>query len=272
MAEARAAGVTGRTRLIGIIADPIARVQAPTLINPLLASRGADAVLVPFHVASDRFDSALQGLRAVRNLAGLIVTMPHKEAAAAAATELTPAARLASAVNVLRFESEAALVGALFDGEGFLAALRADGHSVEGRRVLVLGAGGAAAAIAFALAGAGVAGLTLHNRTAPRAQALAARLEAAFPPLSVRVGGPDPRGHDLVVNAAAVGFRPDEPLLLDAARLEPTMVCCEIVMQPEVTPFVACAREAGCAVMLGRAMLEHQLELMLQFLGFPREG
>ena len=259
--------VTGRTRVLAILADPVVQARAPSLVNAALAAREKDAVLVPMQVPDGRLARVLDGLRAIGNFGGAVVSMPHKTALAALVDETTPEARQVGACNVVRRDADGRLVGTMFDGEGFVAGLHAAGHTVRGRRVYLAGAGGAAAAIAFAVAKHGAAALTIHNRTAAKAEALADRVRRAFPACAVAAGGPAPRGHDLVVNATALGMRPDDHLPLDAAGLEPGALAAEIVIRDEPTPFLAAAAHRGCRTHPGAPMLVAQIDLMLDFLG-----
>jgi shikimate dehydrogenase len=144
------------------------------------------------------------------------------------------------------------------------------GHEVAGRRVFLAGAGGAASAIAFAMGKFGAATLTIHNRTADKAEALAARLRGAWPWLAVAVVGRDASGHDLVVNGTSLGMRDGDALPLEARTLDRGAVAAEIVIADEPTPFLAAARERGCAVHFGKPMLKAQIDLMLEFMTLTR--
>jgi shikimate dehydrogenase len=159
----------------------------------------------------------------------------------------------------------------MFDGLGFVAGLERAGISVRCRRVYLAGAGGAANAIAFALADAGVAELTIANRTVAKAEDLLDRLRQCYPQLPVRLGSAEPSGHELVVNATSLGLREDDPLPLDAGGLTPGMMVAEIVMQPELTRLLAAARARGCRIHFGRPMLDCQIELMASFMGITEK-
>lgn len=261
--------ITGRTRLYGIVADPIAHVKAPQMLNPRFAAAAHDGVLVPFHVGAADLPDLIAGLRNVANFAGLSVTVPHKEAMAGLCDTLTDAARLAGAVNVVRRDADGSLHGAMFDGEGFCAGLLAAGHAIKGRRVFIAGAGGAASGIGFALAAHGAAVITFFNRTASRAQALAARIAAAYPAVAVSAGGPDPAGHDIVVNTTTLGLKPGDALPVDSALLAPGMLAVEIIMDPAETEFMRAARARGLAVHPGKPMLDEQIRLIGRFMGAP---
>jgi shikimate dehydrogenase len=259
--------ISGHTRLYGIVADPIGHVKAPSLLNPRFAATGHDGVLVPFHVAAGDLAALMDALRRVPNFGGCAVTVPHKEAMARLCDSLTDQARLAGAVNVVRRDADGSLHGAMFDGEGFVVGLRAAGHAVEGRHVFIAGAGGAASGIGFALAAAGAAAITLHNRTAARAQTLAARIAAAYPRVAVAAGGPDPAGHDLVVNTTTLGLREGDALPVDPALLKPGMLAVEIIMDPAETAFMRAAVARGCRTHPGKPMLDGQLALIARWMG-----
>ncbi|GJD50867.1 Shikimate dehydrogenase (NADP(+)) [Methylobacterium crusticola] len=257
--------ITGTTRIYGILADPIHHVKTPQVMNALLARAGIDGVLVPFHVAPDGLAGAVDGLRRMRNLGGFIATVPHKTAMLGLCDEVAPEARLVGAVNCVRRDPDGRMVGTMLDGLGFVAALRACGEDPRGRRACLAGAGGAASAIAFALAGAGVAHLTVVNRTAARTDALLARLRAAHPGLSLATQAAP--GHDLLVNGTSLGMRPGDPLPLDASLLADRPFVAEAIMEPETTPLLAAAEAAGCRIQRGRPMLEGQIALMAGHMG-----
>ena len=264
--------ITGKTRVLGIIADPVVHVRTPQIMNAYFAERGVDAVMVAMHVGDTGLASILAAVRNLQNLAGLIVTVPHKTAVVGLCDEVRDQARLVGAANAIRRGVDGRLVCDMFDGQGFLGGLLAQGIEPEGRKVLLLGAGGAAAAIAISLAGQGAGALTIANRTRDKAQALAARVAAAFPACRVTDGAPDPTGHDLVVNATSLGLRADDPLPLDPGLLRPEMTVAEVVMKPERTAFIEAAQARGCRVHLGRHMLDAQVRLLADFLGVASEA
>ncbi|MGO7171174.1 shikimate dehydrogenase [Rhizobium leguminosarum] len=259
--------ITGRTRVLGILAHPTEHVKAPPGINRIAMVRGKDAVMVPLNVAPADLDSFVASLRVLKSFDGAIITVPHKQAIIGLCDEVSPHALAVGAANVLRREPDGRLVGDQLDGIGFVEGLRYQGIEVKGRRIYLVGAGGAANAIAFALADAGVARLTLANRTTDKIETLAAKLHAAYPSLDVVIGSRDPRGSDLVINGTTLGMNASDPLPLDTTHLEPEMIVAEVIMEPEITPLIQAARDAGCRTHLGRHMLDHQLQLMANFLG-----
>jgi shikimate dehydrogenase len=259
--------ISGRTRWLGIIGDPIAHASAPGLINEKLRIRAIDAVMVPLHVAAPELEATIAGLRCIHNFAGAIVTMPHKIPVIAHLDRLTPAAQRVGACNMLRRNADGSLDGTILDGDGFVAGLLAAGHTVAGKRVLLLGAGGAATAIAFALCAAGVERLTIHNRTAAAAVALHERLACHYPHNTRVIERADAGDHQIVINATSLGMRDGDDLPVDPNTLQASMLAAEVVIKPDPTPFLAAALARGCSVQHGRPMLEAQLDLMLQFAG-----
>lgn len=258
--------ITGRTRLFGILADPIHHVRAPQAINALFAQRGFDGVLVPMHVTAAALPAMVDALRRIENFDGCVVTMPHKSAIVSLLDHVTDDARQVGAVNIVRRDAAGRLHGHILDGEGFVAGLRASGFDPAGRSVYLAGAGGAGNAIAFALARAGIARLAIANRSLARASDLAQRIAAAWPTVVTGTAGADASGFDLVVNSTSLGMRADDALPLDVATLAPSQTVAEIIMQPERTALLAAAAARGCRVQPGAPMLDAQVALMVAFM------
>lgn len=261
--------ITGRTRVLAIVADPIHHVKTPQRINELMRAQGVDAVMVPLHVAPGDLAQLFATLRRVHNFDGMVVTVPHKTAAPALCDELTDEAQAVGAVNVVHRLPDGRLRGGMLDGIGFVDGLRGGGIDPAGQSVYVAGAGGAGSAIAFALAGAGVRRLTIANRNTDRAMQLAERLRARYASLPISVGTSDPSGHDLVVNATSLGLQPGDPMPLDADRLEPRQLVAEIIMDPAETALLKAARARGCRVHEGAPMLASQVRHMAAFMLGP---
>lgn len=263
--------ITGTTKLIGILADPIHQVKTPQRMNEHLDRLGYDGVLVPMHTKPAQLTAAVNGLRNLENLLGLIVTVPHKTAVLALCDYASPATRLIGAANVVRREADGRLVATMLDGEGFVRGLKDAGVVTKGKSAYLAGAGGAANAIGFSLVQAGVSRLTIANRTTARAQDLLRRIKSLHPEADVRVGTSDPSGHDLVVNATSLGLAEGDPLPLDTLKLEPAQLVCEIIMLPAETALLKAAQARGCRIHYGAPMLAGQIALMAEFLGLGAE-
>src|SRR5262249_27984882 len=145
--------ISGSTRVVGVIGDPVAHSRSPAIHNAAFAALGLDWVYVAFPVAAGRGADAVAAVRTL-GIEGLSVTMPHKSDVAAACDELTPGAAALGAGNTV-IRSDGTVRGDSTDGPGFVSALLDHGIEPRGRRVLVLGAGGAARAIVDALGRAG---------------------------------------------------------------------------------------------------------------------
>ncbi len=263
--------ITGCTRLLALIADPVAQARSPRAVNRLLAERGrgGEFVMVAMKVAPAGLPAAIAGLRAIESFAGAVVSMPHKETIVRLLDGLTEEAALTRVVNVFRREEGGHLVGTILDGEGFVAGLRAAGHEVRGARCLLVGAGGAATAIAFRLAREGCGALTIVNRTAARGQSLASRVAAAFPGVAVSASAADRlagRDFDLAINGTSLGMNAGDPLPIALDVVRRSRVVAECVAAVEITPLLAAARDAGRAIHTGVPMLTSQLELLVDFL------
>jgi shikimate dehydrogenase len=259
---------TGKTHLFLLIADPVAHVRAAQFVNPIFERKGLDAFLLPVHVRAGDLTDVVPRLARLGNVKGLIVTIPHKESMAQLCSELGPNAKMVRAVNAVRIEAGGRLVGEMFDGDGLIATARASGIGYRGRRVLILGAGGAGRAIAFAMARECAAAIGVYNRTAARAARLVADIKAQFPQAAAKVAAPDARDIDLVVNCTSVGLHAGDAPPLEFATLGPPTDVIDIIAVRD-TELMQAARAKGCKVVGGRPMVELQLDAQLAFIGTP---
>jgi shikimate dehydrogenase len=263
--------ITGNTRVVAIIADPIAHVRTPPAFNALMAQRDVDAVMVPFHVRPEHFTQFIMAAPLIQSLVGLVVTIPYKEIILEHCTTLTAAAQRMGAVNIVRFDDQSqggrSLSGSNFDGVGFTGGLLAQGHVLKGRQVYLAGAGGAARAIVHALAAEGVAAIGIYNRSPARAEQLVRELCQCYPELDAHLADAAPQNYTLAINATSLGLQAADPLPFAPDGLPPGAVVAEVVMKTEITPLLAQAAACGFAVHFGRHMLEVQIERMGQFLG-----
>lgn len=258
--------ITGATRLIAIIGDPIRQVRSPEVWNALLRSNGVDAVFVPMQVSAAGLDDFLRGAKALRNFCGLVVTIPHKPAALGHVGRPTERARLVGAVNMIRLEADGQWAGDIVDGVGFVEGLRLRGKDVAGRRALVVGSGGAGTAIAFALAEARAAEIGIFDVARHRAEDVATRLKAIGVHAQA-VAAADPAGYDLAVNATPLGLKAGDPLPMDLGRVGAGTIIADAVVFPRITPLLAAAEQRGCFVQPGACMMDPQIALQAKFFG-----
>ncbi len=258
--------VDGASRVLGIVGDPIAQVRSPPLWSALFRHNGMNAICVPFHIFAPALPAFVDGLRGVENLIGLLVTIPHKTAAARIADELTPRARKIGTSNLLRPMPDRKWEGDNLDGLGFTRALAAAGQRIAGRRALVVGAGGVGSAIAFALAEEGAAHVAIFDVDADRAGDLSRRIETDGG-VGSSVVPPKAAGFDLVVNATPLGMKPGDNMPIDLTGLAPGSLVGDVVISETPTPLLRAAQTLGCHVQPGAAMTDHQVAAMAEFLG-----
>jgi 3-dehydroquinate dehydratase/shikimate dehydrogenase len=245
----RAQSITPATRVYGVLGSDVSRSLSPALHNRAFAERALDAVLVPWSVDDlGAFWDALPAL----DLAGFSVTRPYKAAVIARLDAVDREAARMDSVNTVVREG-GAWRGYSTDGDGLLGPLRAR-TPLEGRRVVVLGAGGAARAAASALAGEG-ARTTLLARDPARAAEAAAPSGSAHGPLERLADEP----YDVLVNATPVGQAPrDGETLVPGALLRAGTIVFDMVTAPRETRLLREARAAGCVVIPGHEMLAAQ--------------
>lgn len=262
--------IRGSTKLIAHLGYPTTTFKAPMIYNPWFAFRGIDAIVVPMGVKPEDYAAFLKLLFRMSNIHGALVTMPHKIATAQLADRVSVTARIAGSANALRLGEDGLVEADMFDGEGFTGGLVSKGQQIAGKSVLVVGCGGVGSAIAASLAKAGAAKLALFDPNDANAQALAGRLQTAYPELAVQTASKDPAGFDIVVNASPLGMNAGDPLPMDVDRIDPATFVGEVVMKAEMTPFLAAAAAKGCRYQVGTDMLFEQIPAYLEFFGFGR--
>lgn len=256
--------LTGHTRIVGVIGDPVEHSRSPQMHNAAFAKADLDYVYVPFHVRPDDLATAIAGFKAV-NVVGINVTLPHKQAVIPHLTSISREAELIGAVNTLTFV-EGNIYGDNTDAPGVLRALAEDGNmSVPvGENIVVLGAGGAARAVVVAFALRGVASITIANRTVEKAVSLAEEMDQKTGVSMRGMGLADERlpmavrESKLLVNTATTSMDVTQPLLISVDWLQPNTIVYDIVYTPPVTPLMQAATECGCQTLGGIGMLVHQ--------------
>lgn len=252
MSSDRQPPISGATRVAAVIGDPVSHSRSPRLHNAAFAALGMDWVYVALHCPTGEAATALAAMETL-GLAGMSVTMPHKEAVAGQLDHLDPLARRLAAVNCV-VRSDDGLVGHNTDATGFAAWLAHEGHPVDGARVAVLGAGGAGRAVVAGALAAGAQEIVVINRSAGRAHEAVA-LDAG----RCRQGQPgDVATADIVVNATPVGMTGHPGLPLDVDLLRPGQVVADLIYDPLDTALVRAARDRGVVALNGLGMLVHQ--------------
>lgn len=259
---------TGATQTLCIVGHPTVQVKSPGVFNARFAALGLDAVMFSIDVAPAGIDAFIAMLRAWENTPGCIVTVPHKQALAAACDALSERAKALGVVNVVRREADGRLIGDMTDGLGFAHAARSHGVELSGCRAAIIGCGGAGSAIAHELAEAGAAELKITDPDAGRRARLAALLRDEFDGLSVSEEVDDLGGLDLVANASPVGMNEDARLPFAVDSLVPPTLVADVVTRPEMTPWLTAAQSRGCPIQTGVEMTQGQVQEMASHLGF----
>jgi shikimate dehydrogenase len=254
--------ISGKTRVCGVIGDPIRHTLSPTIHNAAFSYLGLDFVFLAFHLKVSELENAMRGMRGL-GIHGLNVTMPHKSAVIGFLDEVDFTVRFLGSANTI-LNRDGKLSGFNTDGVGALKALLENGVDPSGKKVLLLGAGGAAKAIAFMFVPE-VGELAILNRSAEKAKELAETLGHMFN--QKVVGGalsPDfikknLRDSDVLINATSVGMKPNlSQSLVSPEWLRSELTVMDIVYNPVETKLAKDAKAAGAKVVNGVEMLIYQ--------------
>ena len=254
--------ISGHTGLLALIGSPVGHSGSPAMYNYSFEKLGLDYAYVAFDIKEDKVKDAIAAMKTF-NMRGCNVTMPDKVEAAKYMDELSPAAQIIGAVNTIVNE-DGKLVGHMTDGIGFVENLRDHGVDVKGKKMVVLGAGGAATAIQVQCALDGAASISIFNPNDPfldRAKNTAAKLKKEVPDCDVQVFCIEDQDKlkeeiakaDILVNGTLAGMKPHEDvsLITDKSVFRSDLVVCDVVYNPEETKLLREAREAGCAKTIG---------------------
>ncbi|HEU4962677.1 MAG TPA: shikimate dehydrogenase [Bacilli bacterium] len=264
--------ITSTTQLTGLFGHPVAHSKSPQMHNAAFAHLGLDYAYLAFDVAPEAIGQAVASIRAL-NLRGVNVTIPHKVAVIPYLDELSEAARLIGAVNTIVHES-GKLVGHNTDGIGYLTALREEtGFDVRGKKVLLLGAGGACRAVAVQMALEGAALVAIAARDTQKASDLAqhiAKQTAAKTKVLSFLQQDEQEAvdtkpqttvadFDLIVNTTPVGMHPHtDAVPLYPAFLQKGQLVSDLIYNPRLTRFLQEAQARGCRISGGLGMFVHQ--------------
>jgi shikimate dehydrogenase len=254
--------ISGKTRVCGVIGDPIEHTLSPTIHNAAFNHLNLDFVFLAFSVKAAELENAMRGMRGL-GIHGLNVTMPHKGTVIAYLNDVDSTVKFLGSANTI-LNKDGKLHGFSTDGAGALKAFRENGVELSDKRVLLLGAGGAAKALAFSLAKE-VEELVVLNRAAEKAKKLA---EAIGRTLNKKVVGdglsPDVlaenlRDSDVLINATSVGMHPEaNQSIVPSQLLRSDLTVMDIVYNPVETKLARDAKAAGAKVISGVEMLIHQ--------------
>lgn len=272
-AKQKAFAVTGQTKLIALIGNPVIHSISPLMHNEAYRQLDLDYIYLAFHIETDKLRDALKGLTALQ-VTGFNVTMPFKTEILCYLDELTPQAKLSGSVNTVRYKNNK-LIGHSTDGIGYMQSLREAGLNMQGEKMTILGAGGAAASICVQAAIDGISQIDIFKRTSSIEQdhswnetlSFCRKLEAKTDckislydindPHQLKISLKESR---LLTNATSVGMAPNcnSSIMKDSSMLHKNLFVSDIIYNPRETLLLKQARLAGCNYLNGLNMLLYQ--------------
>lgn len=260
--------ITGHTELIGLMAYPIRHSSSPAMQNEAFAKLGLDYAYLAFEVDNDTLEDAIKGLRALR-MKGSNVSMPNKTVVHKYLDKLSPAAELCGAVNTI-VNDNGVLTGHITDGIGYMQSLKDNNIDVIGKKMTIVGAGGAGTAIEIQAALDGVKEMSIFNRKDEfwaNAEATVKKINentqckatlydlADLDKLKEEIAD-----SYLFANATGVGMKPLEgqTYIPDKSFFRPDLIVTDVVYSPRETALLKMAKEVGCKTMNGLGMMLFQ--------------
>ncbi|MEI7026864.1 shikimate dehydrogenase [Paenibacillus sp. y28] len=260
MAGKNSVPINTETVLYGVFGDPVRQSKSPLMLNRAFQETGVNAAYAAFHITPGTLRAAVEGIRAL-GFRGVNVTIPHKLEVMQYLDEIHEDARVIGAVNTIVNEN-GRLTGYNTDGIGYVRSLKEEtGIQLAGKRVLIVGAGGASRGVTYALAKEGPAQIWIANRTVDKAQALAADLAGLTQTTGMGLDQITDIKHevDLVVNLTSQGMHPNVAgVPLDTSWFRPGLVVSDTVYNPLLTRMLREAKEAGATIHPGLGMFIYQ--------------
>ncbi|MCI6057711.1 shikimate dehydrogenase [Anaerotignum sp.] len=254
--------ISGRTGMFCLIGTPVGHSGSPAMYNYSFQKTGLDNAYLAYDIPLEKTEEAVQALR-VLGCKGFNVTMPCKTKVAELVDELSDAAKLIGACNTVVVK-DGKLYGNNTDGMGFVRNLKENGVDVKGKKMTIMGAGGAATAVQVQSALDGTAKISIFNRADEfyaNAEHTKTKIKEMLPECDVNVYPLEDteklyaeiKDSDILVNATKVGMKPldGQSLIEDTSVFRPDLVVADVVYNPKETKFVQDAKAAGCKVAVG---------------------
>lgn len=258
--------LSGTTRILGIIGNPVRHSLSPAMQNAAITACKLDYIYVPFAVLPESLGAAAAGLCAL-GVSGFNVTVPHKTAIMSYLDELDESAVAAGAVNTVLVR-DGQMTGYNTDGHGFVSSLLDDLNYVAGTgKIVVIGAGGAARGAISALCRTGAERVVVVNRSINKASELVEEMSARYPNVGIEVTTQDQISEkhlgaaSLLVNTTSIGMNGESIGFIDLAKLPKSAKVYDMVYSPAETPLLRDAASRGLAAVNGLGMLAAQGEL-----------
>ena len=260
--------ITGHTELIGLMAYPIRHSSSPAMQNEAFAKLGLDYAYLAFEVDNDSLEDAVTGLRALK-MRGSNVSMPNKTVVHKYLDKLSPAAEMCGAVNTI-VNDDGVLTGHITDGVGYMAALKDNDIDVIGKKMTIVGAGGAATAIEIQAALDGVAEMSIFNvkdkfwanakETVKKINEKTGCKASLYDLADLDRLKEEIADSYLFANATGMGMKPLEgqTYIPDSSFFRPDLIVTDVVYFPRETAMLKMAKEVGCKTMNGLGMMLFQ--------------
>ncbi len=254
--------IDGKTRLLGLMGDPVEHTLSPVIHNTLSEILGLNNVYVPFHVKKEGLAKAVEGAFQL-NILGLNVTVPHKNDVIASLSLVSDEGLAIGAVNTL-VRTENGYRGYNTDMLGLKREIKSYGIELEGRKVIILGAGGAARAVAYMCMAEKASEIYILNRTLEKATEIAEHMNSFFGRQTIRAmklsDWRDLEGKYIVIQSTSIGLKPDNDRAViedeDFYRMIDTGV--DLIYSPFETKFMKLCRRNGAKAYNGLKMLLYQ--------------
>jgi shikimate dehydrogenase len=245
--------IHGTTKVTGLFGYPVEHTLSPAMHNAAFAYLGLDYCYVPFPVRPEMLADAVKAVRSL-DLAGVNVTVPHKERVIHFLDAVSEEASFIGAVNTIQ-NAGGRLTGFNTDGRGFMESLVVAGIPVKGKSVLIIGAGGASRAVSYYLSEKADR-LSLFDIDTGKVERLVADLATIRTNVSRAASIDNLEGFDIVINATPLGLKETEPSPVDVSLIRKTMTVCDLIYKK--TPLLKAASEKGCKTLDGLGMLLYQ--------------
>lgn len=261
--------ISGRTGLLGLIGSPVGHSGSPAMYNYSFELLDMDYRYLAFDIELDKVEKAICAIKTL-NIKGANVTMPCKSAVCEYMDELSPAARIIGACNTI-VNDNGKLIGHITDGQGYVRNLKENGVDVKGKKLTIMGAGGAATAIQVQCALDGSREISIFNRKDEffkRAEKTVEDIKREVPGCIVNLYDLDDteklydeiRNSDILTNATLVGMKPyeNDTNILDSSIFRKELIVTDVVYNPIKTKMILDAKEKGCKIIGGKGMLLYQ--------------
>ena len=255
--------INGHTRLYALIGSPVGHSGSPAMYNYSFEKLGIDAAYLAFDTPLEKTEETVRALRTL-DVGGFNITMPNKTAVAQLVDRLSPAAKMVGACNTVVVEEDGTMTGHITDGTGFIRNLKEHGVEVKGKKIVLLGTGGAATAIAVQAALDGVKELAIFNRKDEfyaNGEKTVEKIRKAVPSIGkVYIEDLDDTEllretvavSDILINGTRAGMNPLQDVIpVPAEFLHKDLAVADVVYNPRETLLVQKAKEAGCRVAIG---------------------